>query len=129
MKIYLRYSLNIEKDIERGVSYHYSGLDRRDYRTTREASKALGLDASEVVFNKDSKTYAQVLPGLCVFELESDNLEDAIEEAKQFRHGHVYNSNDMPYWHILSGSYTGDCPEGDVINDIELLYSNEQNKL
>lgn len=122
MKLYLRYSENISKDLKNGHSFHYTGLDK-DY-TIQQVAEYCNIDESEIDYNEEARQYVQVLPGLCAFELESDNLEDAIEEAKNFRYNSAYNSEDMNFWHILSGEYCGDCPEGDCIDDAELLYSN-----
>lgn len=126
MKLYLRYSEDIHKDIEKGHSFHYIGLDK-DY-TVEEVASACNIDESDIEYNEEAKQYVQVLSGLCAFEMESDNLEDAIEEAKEFTYNSVYNSQDMPFWHILSGDYCGDCPEGECIDNVELLYSNNYEK-
>lgn len=67
--------------------------------------------------------------GLCAFELDSNNLYDAIEEAKVFRYNSVYNSEDVQNWHILDARYVDDCPEGDVVEVEKVMYSNkEENK-
>ena len=129
IKFYIRYSDNIKKDIRKGYSMHYTDFDKKDFKTAKELAEALDIEDPEtVIFNKDSKTWVQKLPGLCAFELEADNLEDAIEEAKQFEYNSVYNSEDMPFWHILEGEYIDDCPEGEVIEVINLLYSNKIKK-
>lgn len=123
MKLYIRYSDNIKKDIELGHSFHYTGLDK-DF-TVKEVAEACNIDENGIEYNVEAKQYVQILPGLCAFELESDNLEDAVEEAKGFKYNDVYNSRDMEFWHVLSGDYCDDCPEGCVIEDVELLYSND----
>lgn len=123
MKLYLRYSNDIKADIERGASYHYTGLDKD--LSAEEVAEACNIDIDEIEYNEEARQWVQVLPGLCAFELESDNLEDAIEEASDFRANDVYNSASMQNWHIVEGRYVGDCPEGDCIEIINILYSNK----
>lgn len=124
---FLRYSNNIHKDIDRGVSYHYTGLDKSSFETAEEVAEAFNIPAEGVVYNEDAGQWLQELPGLCAFELESNNIDDAIEEAKEFRYNNVYNSEDMQNWHILEGCYVGDCLEGDIILVEKILYSNNEN--
>lgn len=91
--MYLRFSNDIEKDINRGYSMHYSGMGR-DF-TPQQVADAFGVDVSDIEYNEEAREYVQALPGLCAFELEADNLEDAIEEAKSFYYNDVYNAESM----------------------------------
>lgn len=126
MALYLRYSDNIQKDILKGVSYHYTDFNKSSYETAEEVAEVLNIPADEVVYNEDAGRWVQELPGLCAFELDSNNLYDAIEEAKEFRFNSVYNSEDMQNWHILDAHYVDDCPEGDVVEVEKVLYSNKE---
>lgn len=125
MAFYLRYSENIEKDIENGHSYHYTGLDKSDFKRKSEVAECLNIESSNVAYNKKVGQWVEELEGLCAFELESDNLDEAIEEAKDFRYNEVYNSEAMPFWNILDANYVGECPEGDLISVNKLLFSNK----
>lgn len=120
MALYLRYTENIEKDVERGVSYHYTGLDKDT--TAEEVANACNIDIDEVEYNGEARQWVQVLPGLCAFELDADNLEDAVKEAKDFYNSSVYNTRDMGPYAIVEGDYVGDCPEGDCISVTKILY-------
>lgn len=88
-------------------------------------AEALNIDENEIKYSKKIGQWIQELSGLCAFEMDSDNLEDAIEEAKEFSRGGDYKSSTMPHWHILEGVYAGDCPEGDCIIVTKVLYSNK----
>lgn len=122
MKYFLRYSLNIDKDIERGVSYHYTGLDKSF--SIEEIENCTGLSIDELEYNEDADMYVQPLLGLCAFELDAETLEEALKEARGFRFNDVYNSESMDNFHILTGDYEDECPEGCVISNAELVYSN-----
>jgi hypothetical protein len=122
MKYFLRYSLNIDKDLERGISYHYTGLDKTF--SIEEIENGTGLSIDELEYNEEADMYVQPLSGLCAFELEAETIEEAIEEARGFRFNDVYNTEAMYYFHILTGDYEDECPEGCVISNAELVYSN-----
>lgn len=126
MALYLRFSTSIQEDIERGTSVHCTSLDRSHIATEQEVEECFNIENVIYVENHEilGTQYVQVLDGLCAFELDADNLEDAIEEAKTLeRDG--YSSESCPDWHILEADYCGDCPEGDLIDNITLLYSNK----
>lgn len=120
MALYLRYTENIEKDVERGVSYHYTGLDKD--MTAEEVAEACNIEIDEIEYNEDARQWVQVLSGLCAFQLEADNLEDAVEEAEEFEYNSVYNTRDMGPYAIVEGDYAGECPEGDCISVTKVLY-------
>lgn len=127
MTFYLRYSQNIEKDIQNEISFHYTGLDKNYMKTAKEVAETFNIDIDSVIFNEEARQWVQKLQGLCAFELEADNLEDAIEEAVEYEYNDIYNSESLKNWHILSGDYSGDCPERVCICNIELLHSNIDN--
>lgn len=124
-KFYLRYSQDIEKDIKNGVSYHYTDCMLGD--SVEDIEAATGLSIDQLEYNEDARVWAYPLAGLCAFELDADNLEDAIEEAKNFYMNSVYNSKDMPFFHILTGDYAPEnsAVEGCCIKYAEVVYSNK----
>lgn len=128
MTYFLRYTEKAEQDLERNESYHNSdykvcSLDwLEDGQTEKEfVAEVFGCDVDEIEVAEDGY-YVQVLNGLCGFELESENLEEAIEEAEYFKFNSVYNSVDMPNWAIYEGSYNDDCPEGCLFNAQKIAY-------
>lgn len=125
MTLYLRYTKNLEKDIDKGCSYHYTGMSKREIETASEVAEALNIDENEIEYNEEAAQWVMPLPGLCAFEMDSDNLEDAIEEAKVFDRGGIYNSESMPFWHIVEGVWIDDCPEGEVIIVTKVLHTNK----
>ena len=122
MRFYIRYSEEIEKDVERGYSFHYTGMDKSF--SEEDIESATGLAFDELEYNEEAKQYVQPLAGLCAFELEAETVEEAIEEAKEFRFNEVYNSESMNFFHILTGDYADDCPEGVCITNVSVVYSN-----
>jgi hypothetical protein len=118
MRYYIRYSEDICSDIERGFSRHYTGYDKRFSEEEME-----GICNGELEFDEGIGQWVQKLPGLCAFELDAITECEAIEEAKQHHYSEVYNSNNNISYHILRGDYVDDCPEGDVIDNVELIYS------
>ena len=124
MNFYIRYSEEIEKDLERGCSFHYTGLDKSF--SEEDIESATGLAFEELEYSEEAGQYVQPLAGLCAFELEAETVEEAIEEAKEFHFNEVYNSNSMSFFHVLEGEYADDCPEGVCITNASVLYSNEK---
>jgi hypothetical protein len=80
-----------------------------------------GCDSSDIEYIEDMKCYAQSLGGLCAFELESDNLEDAIEEAKEINVGSYSFESMKDIAYIFEGQYHDSCPEGAVFNRGKLI--------
>ncbi|MGL5981369.1 MAG: hypothetical protein ACRCZY_10965 [Phocaeicola sp.] len=122
MALYLRYTENIQADIERGTSLHLSDFNLKDFATAEEFASSIDVDADEVAYIEDFRRWAQVLNGLCAFCLEAETLEEAIEEAERFRRDDYYTDEDSTYA-IVDAKYVGDCPEGDLIDNIEVLYT------
>ena len=86
--LFLRSTNNTEKDLEGGCSYHQSDYKAgtiekhwlEDGQTEIEfVANAFGCDVDEIEVAEDGY-YVQALEGLCGYALQSDNLEDAIEE-------------------------------------------------
>ena len=84
--LFLRSTNNSEKDLKGGYSYHQSDYKAgkinwlEDGQTEIEfVANAFGCDVDDIEIAEDGY-YVQSLKGLCGYALESDNLEDAIEE-------------------------------------------------
>jgi hypothetical protein len=131
MTYFLRYTENAESDLNRNASYHNSDYKAgtidwlENGQTEKEfVASVFDCEVEEIEVAEDGY-YVQVLNGLCGFELESENLEDAIEEAKSFRYNSVYNSVDMTSWAIYEGKYNDDCPEGCLFNATKIYHKND----
>ena len=124
MAFFLRYTENIEADIDRGYSYHLTGLEVNHYSVDQAAEYA-GCDAEDIeVVNG---CYSQKLDGLCAFELDVDNLDDAIKAAKNFSFSNSSYSSEENNWVIVKGVSIGrGCPEGETIVVQEVLYVNSK---
>lgn len=137
MAFYLRYTENPVEDLLRGVSYHASGMSVED-TTIEKMAASFDCDEEDIVKldwglymkgkSDGNMCYFQELNGLCGFELESETLEDAIEEAKEFEHDFVYNSSNEN-WSIFEGDYTGDCPEGELFSPVQISYDNNDDEV
>ncbi|WP_315822988.1 hypothetical protein [Paraflavitalea speifideaquila] len=84
--------------MERKVSYHLSDV------------KAVGYK-----YHKHFEAYAQALPVLCAYELNADNIVDAIEEAAEFQRDIFDAQSELDSYCVMEGVYSDDCPEGVVI--------------
>jgi hypothetical protein len=118
---YLRFTADINSDIERGCSYHYSSFGRADFDSEQEAIESVanlfGCDADEIVYNEAAKCYCQELPGLCAFALSND-LDEALEMAEDFSRDAYSFSSMRDIAHIVKGQYCGDVPEGDIVCNV-----------
>lgn len=76
---FLRYTNTATEDLERGTSINSSDFSASEISRERVA-EMFGCDAEEV--QEINGTWCQVLDGLCGYQLEADNLEDAIEESQ-----------------------------------------------
>lgn len=132
MAYFLRFTETAKADLDRNSSFHASGISENDI-TIEDAASMFDCDEDEIILldygiysnNKENGDlcYFQKLDGLCGFELEVDNLEDAIEEAEDFNFNSVYNTSNMVNFSIFEGDYAGDCPEGAVFNAENILYT------
>lgn len=77
MAYFLRYTDTASEDLERGTSINASDF----IGSAEEAAEMFGCDVDSIELIKGS--YCQVLNGLCGYELESDNLKDAIDEVME----------------------------------------------
>ena len=96
----MEYFLRSTNDLTQNYSYHQTGLDANDY-SIDQVSELLGCDLEDIEVAEDN-TYIQVLSGLCCYKLDSDNLEDAIEEANEmdFTNLHCLNLDNL---YLFSG--------------------------
>lgn len=114
MKYFLRYTATPNADIERGESYHVTGLyDKEEFAQVAEQE---GYE-----WNEFFGAYVEVLNGLCAFELDAEDLEEAIEEAETFKKADYKTTPESSYI-ICTGVIVGDCPEGEVIRVKEVLH-------
>lgn len=113
MAYFLRYTETAQKDLKRGTSVHPS-----DFTSKKEATEAIGGNLVKV-----NGFWCQVIDGLCGFELDSDNLEDAIEEVKDHRCG-SYDFRSMGKMAVIfEGEITNeDVPEGCAFNPKSIAY-------
>lgn len=100
MAFFLRFTTNANADLERGVSSHH---------------------ANEATYNEE-------LSGLCGFELESETIQEAIEEVEanyssRSQGGGVYNTEVFGTdWAIFSGKYLDSVPDGHVFLASKIVY-------
>lgn len=113
MAYFLRYTEQPTKDLKRGTSVHPS-----DIIDKKTAIEVLGDDITKV-----NGFWCQVIDGLCGFELEADNLEDAIEEVEDHRCG-SYDFRTMGKMAVIfEGEITSeDVPEGCAFNPKSIAY-------
>lgn len=104
MQYYIRYTEHAEEDVAHGHSYHLAD------------GPGPGLK-----YNRFLKAYAERLPGLCAYALEADNVQDAIEEAATHSYYPVFSAESDSYC-VLQGEYVGDCPEGDIMRPLQILF-------
>jgi hypothetical protein len=110
---FLRYTEQPKKDLERGTSVHPS-----DFTNKKEATEAIGGELVKV-----NGFWCQVIDGLCGFELESDNIEDAIEEVEDHRCG-SYDFRSMGKMAVIfEGEITGEgVPDGCTFIPSKIAY-------
>ena len=129
---FLRYTNSPEEDLNRNASFHASGISKDD-STIESMSEAFDCDEESIVL-LDNGLYANGIPdgdvcyfqkldGLCGFQLESNNLDDAINEAHKFRFNGVYNSEDMnSVIVIFKGSFIESNQEGCLFDAKKIVY-------
>ena len=79
MKYFLRYTNTANEDLERGTSINASDLNVNEF-AKEDAAVMFGCD--EEMIEEVNGCWYQILDGLCGYELESESLEDAIEECE-----------------------------------------------
>ena len=141
MKYFLRYTENAIADLDRNYSLHASDFEvgkidwlEEEQTEIEVVASAFNCDVENIVMLDNGiyhgeeangkLQYFQKLDGLCGFELDSEDLDDAIEEAENFEYNYVYNSVTMQNWAIFEGQYIDDCPEGVCFFATKLAYTN-----
>jgi len=132
MTYFLRFTQTANEDLERNASYHASGIPEEEM-SIEDMASMFDCEEEDIILldygiyfrniENGNMCYFQRLNGLCGFELESENLEDAIKEAENFYFNSVYNTADMIDFSIFEGVYTDDCPEGIVFDAENILYT------
>ncbi len=131
MAYFLRFTETPQLDIERGTSYHLSGIRLGDVYDTEynllegdeaieRVAELLGCDESDIVLF-DNGTYAQAIGGLCCFDLESEDLQSAIKEAKGVSSGAYSYKTHGHMAYIFEGECYDLCPEGAVMTNAKLI--------
>jgi len=110
MTYFLRYTNTATKDLKRGTSLHCSDLEVSEV-SRASAAEMFGCEANEV--KKVAGLWCQVLDGLCGYMLESDTLEEAIEEVEENERQFSFVGRPV----IFSGKYSQGSdlvPDGDL---------------
>lgn len=116
MKYFLRYTDTATEDLERGTSVNASDLDVNE--TSKEcAASMFGCD--EDMIKEINGCWFQILDGLCGYELESETIEDAIEEASRIEKQFAFVGKPV----IFKGRYASDSDyvaDGDLFIPISI---------
>jgi len=120
MRLFLRFTETAETDLKRGHSFHH-GIPAEN---KKEAAEIVGVDVSRI--KKIKGMFCQELEGLCGFELESESLEEALEEIDGWdRYLDIDSNSHAIYEGILCNE---DCPEGDCFIPRKILYKKKIKK-
>ena len=117
--LYLRFTSDIDKDLDNGSSVHFTGLDEGDR----------GIKENEIVIDGQ---ICEKIDGHCVFDLENLIEDESIESIEElvafikeegFYETEAYNTGNFESnWVIVKGKYIGECPEGCTITIQEIIY-------
>ena len=120
MKIFCRFTNNANADLKRGTSLHFSDYNKGDI--SKQEANEMNLH-----YIKKFNCYCEILDGLCGFALESDNLEDAINEVKNNEYICKYGRgiSKVAFFEGVDTEY--DCPEGTVFEPISILIEMKNN--
>lgn len=77
---YLRFTNTATEDLERGTSVNASDLNVNEI-SKEDASSMFGCEIESI--EEVNGSWFQILDGICGYELESETLEDAIEEVSE----------------------------------------------
>ena len=118
MTYFLRFTETAEADMERNQSVHAT-----DSASIAEAVEWHGGDTDDYVII-ESGLVCQKIEGLCGFELDAENLEDAMAEIENGDWG-IYDADNMS-WAIFDGEDAdSDLPDGDTFVAISIIYKND----
>ena len=126
MAYFLRYTETANEDLNRNASFHASGLNESD-ASIEDVAAMFDCDEDEItmldngIYNNNIANedfcYFQKLDGLCGFELESTNLEDAKKEIENHNFNSVYNSESMNGLSVIfEGLFIAENEEGCLFN-------------
>lgn len=77
---YLRFTNTATEDLERGTSVNASDLNVNEI-SKEDAASMFGCEEDSI--EEVNGCWFQILDGICGYELESETLEDAIEEVNE----------------------------------------------
>ena len=118
MTYFLRFTETAEADLKRNQSVHAT-----DAASIEEAVEWHGGEDADYVIIEGC-LICQKIEGLCGFELDSGNLEDAMEEIKAGDWG-IYAHDNMS-WAIFEGEYADShLPDGDTFIADSIIYKKE----
>ena len=80
MSFFLRFTTEAREDLQRGQSMHATSFAEGEITIERLAEM---MDCDEDDIEVVCGHYVQMLEGLCGFELEAENIEEAIEEVEE----------------------------------------------
>ena len=124
----MRSTNNAEKDLKGGYSYHQSDFKvgsinwLEDGETEKQwVANGFGCTEDEIEVAEDGY-YVQALEGLCAYALESETLEEAIEEISEMDIAHMESINTENIY-IFEGKevYSSFIVEGTLMNPTKLL--------
>jgi hypothetical protein len=112
MAYFIRWTETPEADLARGTSLHMTGLDEKYM-----AAELLGCEEDELKLVDNQ--WCQVLPGLCGYECESDEVEEAIQElGNAIKNGIDYFEKTFT---LFEGEWMGGCPEGCIFRAARII--------
>ena len=126
--LFMRSTNNAEKDLKGGYSYHQSDFKvgsinwLEDGETEKQwVANGFGCTEDEIEVAEDGY-YVQALEGLCAYALESETLEEAIEEISEMDIAHMESINTENIY-IFEGKevYSSFIVEGTLMNPTKLL--------
>ena len=110
MAYFLRFTNTAQHDLDRGTSIHASDLSINDF-STKQAAEIFGCDIDSV--GEFNGCYCQILDGICGYLLQSENLDEVIDEIKEKKYQFEFVGNPV----IFTGKYSNDSdlvPDGDL---------------
>ena len=116
MSYFLRFTNTPEADLERGTSLHLSDFRKGEIKKSKLA-EMFGCEKSDIVVYEG--LLCQSLDGLCGYELEADNLGDAIDEVNEGKFQFADIGKAVIYKGVTS-SDTDMIPDGDLFTPISI---------
>jgi hypothetical protein len=101
MSYFVRFTNTATEDLNRGTSVNASDLNANEI-SKEDAAAMFGCDESSI--EEVDGCWFQILDGICGYELDADNLEDAIEEVKDNKYQFEFVGRPV----IFKGEYASD---------------------